>query len=160
MIDVLGLARHELEWYQVLSRTILVFVSALIFVRIAGMRTFGTRSAFDVIVTITLGAVLSRCITGHYPFFSTLGAAALLALLHRLISYISARNGWFNRLVAGESRILFKNGHYFKEHMHSNCISPAEMIKAMHENNIDDIAKVESMLVENDGVISVVKKEN
>ncbi len=42
------------------------------FIRESGIRTFGTQSAFDVIVSITLGGMLGKWIIGHYPFFASL----------------------------------------------------------------------------------------
>jgi len=159
-MDILGLGAHDPEWYQVLARTVVVFITALIFVKISGMRTFGTKSAFDVIVTITLGAVLSRCIMGHYPFFNCLGAAFLLALMHRLVSYVSARSDWFHHLVSGRPQVLYKNKTFLKREMRKFCISDDDMHKAMHENNIDDASKVSRIVLETDGVLSVIREDN
>ncbi|MFT3702989.1 MAG: DUF421 domain-containing protein [Agriterribacter sp.] len=161
-MDILGLGMQDPEWYQVLARTVVVFVTALIFVRISGMRTFGTKSAFDVTVTITLGALLSRCITGHYPFFGCLGAAFLLAVLHRLVSYFAARSNWFRNIVSGRPQVLYNNKTFLKRDMKRFCISEDDIEKAMHENNIDDPTKVSSIILETDGVLSVIKddKEN
>src|SRR4051812_40574033 len=108
-IDLLGLNAKDLEWYQMVIRTIIVFIIAIIFIQIAGMRTFGTKTAFDVVVSITLGAILGRCITGHYPFFATLGTAMFLAMLHRFFAWISYRNKFLSKTIEGESQLLYKN---------------------------------------------------
>src|ERR1700716_2149739 len=106
-IDWLGLHVKELQFYQMALRSIIVFVVALAFIRVSGMRTFGTQSAFDVVVSITLGGILSRCITGHYPLIPSLGAAGLLVLLHRLAAFLTYRSRTVSRLIEGDSILLY-----------------------------------------------------
>ena len=109
-VDLLGLAEKDLEWYQMLVRCVIVFILAMLFIRVSGMRTFGTRSAFDVIVSITLGGMLGRCIMGHYPFFASLIASAGLILLHRFASFLASRSILMRRLMEGEPVLVFENG--------------------------------------------------
>ncbi len=157
-MDIIGLTAKDPEWYQVLVRTVIVFITALGFIRISGMRTFGTQSAFDVVVSITLGALLSRCITGHYPFFNCLGAACLLVLLHRLISYLSSKYKRLNHILAGEPKVLFENEQLIYRQLEKYCISEDDIMKALHEENLDDLKEVKRIILETDGNISIVKK--
>lgn len=158
-MDIIGLTNKDPEWYQVLARTVIVFITALGFIRISGMRTFGTQSAFDVVVSITLGALLSRCITGHYPFFNCLGAACLLVLLHRLAGYLSAKYKQVNKIITGEPKLLFDNGKLVTRHLKKYCISEDDIIKTLHEENLADFKKVKQIILETDGIISVIKNE-
>src|ERR1044071_2784174 len=109
-IDLLGLKQEDLEWYQMTVRAIIVFIVALIFIRIAGMRSFGFRSPFDVVLSITIGAVLGRCISGQYPFFSCLAAAITLAFLHRFIAWLSYKSRTIHKLAEGDPVLLYKDG--------------------------------------------------
>lgn len=105
-IDLLWLEAEDLHWYQMFTRALIVFITAIAFIRLAGMRSFGTQSAFDVVLSITLGAILSRCITGHYPFFATLATALFLAMLHRLFAWLSFKSRFINRLTEGNRTLL------------------------------------------------------
>ena len=158
-IDLLGLDQKDLEWYQMFIRTVIVFITAIAFIRVAGMRTFGTKTAFDVVVSITLGALLSRCITGHYPFFPTLGTAMFLALFHRCCAWLSYRNDWIRKLIEGQAILLFKNGKKDAINLKKYSITECDLLKSLHESNVDSFSQVESMWLEADGKISVVKKE-
>ncbi|MCW3103102.1 MAG: hypothetical protein JWO09_1542 [Bacteroidetes bacterium] len=159
-IDLLGLEEKDLEWYQMMTRTVVVFIAAVAFIRLAGMRTFGTKTPFDVVVSITLGALLSRCITGHYPFFATLLAAMSLAVVHRLCAWLAFRSKIIQKLMEGDSVLLFRNG--VKEHrrLAKHCISEKDIIKALHEECLDSLDKVKELWLEPDGKISVIKKED
>lgn len=158
-IDLLGLDQKDLEWYQMFVRTVIVFTVAIAFIRIAGVRTFGTKTTFDIVVSITLGALLSRCITGHYPFFETLGAAMFLAIFHRLLAWAAFHNKSFRKLIEGDAVLLFRNDKRIEKQLKKHCISEKDLTKALHEETLDDYKKVKEMWLEPDGKISVIKKE-
>lgn len=159
-IDLLGLAEKDLEWYQMLARCTIVFIMALVFIRISGMRTFGTKSAFDVIVSITLGGMLGRCIMGHYPFFASLIASAGLILLHRLASFIVSRSKQMGRLIEGEAVLVFGNGRRQERTLKKYNINEQELLTAIHEDNLEDFGNVKYIWLEPDGKLSVIKKQS
>jgi uncharacterized membrane protein YcaP (DUF421 family) len=72
-------------------RALIIFVATLIFLRIAGRRSFGQKTAFDLCVTVLLGAVLSRAIVGASPMMPALAAGAVLVLAHRLLAILAIR---------------------------------------------------------------------
>lgn len=158
-IDLLGLDEKDLEWYQMLCRATLVFIIAIGFIRIAGMRSFGTESAFDVVFSITLGALLSRCITGHYPFFSTLGTALFLALLHRICAKLSFRSKFMSMILEGEAVALFKDGKKIKRNLSRHSVSDKDLMQALHEEGLEGLDQAHAIWMEPDGKISVVKKK-
>jgi uncharacterized membrane protein YcaP (DUF421 family) len=155
---LIGLDAKDLEWYQMLIRTIIVFIVALVFIRLSGMRTFGTQSAFDVVVSITLGGMLSKCIMGHYPFFTSLAASGCLVLLHRLVSFFASRNKYICKLIEGRSVLLFRDGTKETTMLKRYNITDKEILAAVHEQNMEDFKNVQSIWLEPDGKISVTKK--
>jgi len=159
-IDLLGLDAKDLEWYQMFTRAFIVFVTAIAFIRIAGMRSFGTQSAFDVVLSITLGAILSRCITGHYPFFPTLATALFVALLHRIFAWLSFSSKIINKLTEGEPIILYRAGKKNEKNLARHSIPEKDLMQALHEENIDSYENVKAIWFETDGKISIVKKDN
>lgn len=158
-IDLLGLEEKDLQWYQMFVRTVIVFITAIAFIRVAGMRTFGTKTAFDVVVSITLGALLSRCITGHYPFFPTLATAMFLAAFHRFCAWLAYRSKTMRNLMEGHAVLLFRDGTKKHRELAKHCISEKDLIKALHEECLDGLDKVKELWLEPDGKISVIKKE-
>jgi uncharacterized membrane protein YcaP (DUF421 family) len=124
------------------------------------MRSFGASSAFDVVMTITIGAVLSRAISGHYPFFSCLLTALVLALCHRGTAYLACQSGSFRRLTEGNPVVLFEKGVFFDRNLSRHSIHRSDLDRTLREQGIDDYSMVKSIHYEVDGKISVVKSES
>lgn len=158
LTDLLGLAEKDLDWYQMLTRAVIVFVLAMAAIRLSGMRTFGTQSAFDVVVSITLGGILGRCIMGHYPFFPSLTAAGALLALHRLAGFLAARSKWLGKMMEGEPVLVFKEGRREENILKKYDINEKELLMALHEESVDDFEKIKSIWLEPDGKLSVIKK--
>jgi uncharacterized membrane protein YcaP (DUF421 family) len=69
-------------------RDVIVYVVTIVIVRLGKKRFMGRTTAFDVILGILLGSIVSRAITGNAPFFPALAASAVLVAMHWLFSGI------------------------------------------------------------------------
>ncbi len=92
----------DLNALQMADRAFVMFFITLFLIRVAGMRSFGQKSAFDTIIVIMLGAILSRAVTGASAFFPTVIAGAVLALVHRLLALISIFNEIIGAVINGK----------------------------------------------------------
>lgn len=150
---------NELDSLQMACRAVLIFCIALAFVRIAGIRTFGKHSAFDNVVIIMLGAVLSRAVVGSSPFIPTCAAGLAFVIIHRILAILSFRSDKFGKLVKGEPSVLFSDGVLEKENMKRTHISEKDLYEgirlAVNRNDLEGIRKI---LIERNGKISVIKK--
>ena len=151
----------DLNALQMGCRAFVMFFITLLLIRIAGMRAFGQKSAFDMIIVIMLGAILSRAVTGASAFWPTITAGAVLAIVHRLLAWISMYSDVVGRIVKGEKIMLFKNNKQVKKNMMKCCVSykdlQEEVRLALNEITMDN---VEEIFMERSGKISVIKKKN
>lgn len=158
--QLLGLGEKDLSAGQMSARAVIIFFVALGLLRMTGMRSFGKSSAFDVIISITLGAVLSRAITGEVPFVPTLVAAVVLALIHKALAMITARHHKIGLIVKGEPRLVVKNGVIIRKNMHYGDLSETDLMEGIRKNiNVDRLEQVKEAYFDRDGAISAVKKE-
>src|SRR5688500_3734645 len=123
------------------------------------MRAFGTMSAFSIVISLTLGSVLSRGITGHYPLISCIAASFTLALLHRLLARLSYKSSRFGKLVKGEAIPLYTDGSRNKKQLSAYDITDNDLAQVMRQSCIDDFKHVREMWLERDGTISILKKD-
>jgi uncharacterized membrane protein YcaP (DUF421 family) len=150
---------RDLNELQMGCRAVVIFFIAIFLIHIAGMRTFGKKSAFDSTIVIMLGAILSRAVVGVSPFFPTVTAAAVLAIIHRCVGWASLYNEFFTLLMKGRKMSLYKEGEWNRENMKRCVISEGDLMEgvrlAIHESSLE---KVEEVFMERSGEISVIKK--
>src|SRR3954466_7666436 len=105
-----GQQAQDLTILQVLLRAILIFFAALFIVRVADKRFFAKKTAFDVVLGLILASMLARAINGSEQLGPTITAGFALALLHRLLGYLSCTYPKFGGLVKGHSQTLIERG--------------------------------------------------
>jgi len=160
-IDTLFGHGKDLDALQVSMRAGVLFVIALVLIRIAGMRAFGRKSSFDSVVVIMLGAVLSRPVVGASPFWPTLAGCTVLVILHRVLGMLTARSRWLERLVKGSSRVVYREGHGDHDQMVRAGISEADLDEVARRHAlIPDRHGVREIVVESSGELSVITKDS
>src|SRR4051812_6447765 len=105
----------DLSPLQMGMRTVLVFIICLVFIRISGKRSFGMHMPLDNVITILLGAVLSRAIVGASPFIATITSGAVIVVVYRLFAGLCFYSKRFGRIVKGSDEVIYKNGQLQKE---------------------------------------------
>jgi len=150
---------EELSPLQMAARAFVMFFIALTLIRIAGMRVFGIKTAFDNIIIIMLGAILSRGVVGSSPFFSTVAAAAAMIIVHKILAWLAMKQVWVGKIVKGYRRSLYHNGVMREENLRKTSISEDDLMEGVRrEINKNSLDEVEQIYIEKTGEISVVKK--
>jgi len=149
----------ELSALQMSIRAVIVFFLALIMLRIAGIRTFGKKSAFDNVIIIMLGAVLSRAITGSSPFLPIVCSSFILVIIHRLLAMFSYKSDFIGKLVKGEKKLLYKDKMPVHENMQSVQLSHKDVVEEiriqLHQADLDGIKEI---YIERNGEVSIIKE--
>ena len=151
----------DLNALQMGCRAFVMFFITLALIRIAGMRVFGQKSAFDSIIIIMLGAILSRTVTGASPFLATTAAGAVLAVVHRLLAIASVFNKTVGYIIKGRRTVLFRNNKLEKGNMLLCSVSYRDLMEVVRlelkESTLDNVKEI---YMERSGKISVIKKES
>lgn len=163
MMMFLGVGREsaDLNSAEVALRTAIVYITSLALVRIASRRFLSQATAFDVIVGIMLGSIMSRAINGSALFLPTLVAGLVLVGLHWLFAFIAFHTSLFGPLVKGEPVLLIKNGVVQEEGMQSANLTTRDLNEALRLRYGDtDLKKIRRAYMERNGTISVVPYED
>lgn len=156
---VFGEGEHLNSW-QMACRMIVIYGIALLWIRLAGKRAFGKLSTFDNVISILLGAVLSRAVVGASPFLSIVVAGLVLVLLHRVVAWLCVINHVVGKIVKGESESLFRNGKMNKKNMDAHLVTAHDLMEEVRlEIHQDSLDKVKEIFMERNGSMSVIKKE-
>lgn len=159
--EIFGLNADELSTGHILVRCVFIYILGIALVRLGNKRFVGRMSAFDFLLAIIIGSMLSRAITSSTQFFSILAACLLLILLHRTFSTIAARSDKFGNWIKGSERLIVKDGEILWKEMRKSNLSEQDLIQNLRLNgNTADVKEVKEARLERNGDISVIKRSS
>jgi uncharacterized membrane protein YcaP (DUF421 family) len=145
---------------EIAARSAVMFLVALILIRVSGMRPFGKGDGVDTIISFLIGAILSRGVVGATPFFSTIVSAIVILFIHKLMTKLSLYNTWFERSVKGKTFLLYKNGSFIKDNMKKADVSEKDIYEELRiQCQLGELDQIKEVYMERTGEISFVKKE-
>ena len=157
----LELENKNINALQMSLRAFLVFLIAIVMLRIGNKRFMGKNTALDVMLGIVFGSTVSRAITGNAPFFPTLAASLALILMHWTLAAIAFRSDGFGQMVKGSNRLLVRDGEIQWKQMKSAHITEADLKEAMrNEGKAPEIKELKEAHLERNGDISIIMKDS
>lgn len=157
--SILGIDANELSVFHILTRCIFIYIIGIALVRLGNKRFIGKMTAFDIIIAIIIGSLLSRTITEADLFFETLAACLLLILVHRLFSLIAAYSDRFGDWIKGNERVVVQDGEILWDALHKSNLSRQDLMQTLRLNaRVSDVKNVQIARLERNGDISVILK--
>jgi uncharacterized membrane protein YcaP (DUF421 family) len=150
-------APARLTLLQMSLRAALVFVVAVLLVRIGSKRFMGGSTPLDVLLSVVLGAVVSRGINGSAAFGPTLAASAVLVGMHAGTAWLARRWSFLEWLVKGSSQTLVRDGQPQRDAMRRANVTLDDLQEALRLHGVERFEQVRLARLERNGDISVVK---
>ena len=144
--------------FEILLRTVVIYLLVLIGVRLSGKREVGQMTPFDLTLLLLLSNSVQNAMTG--PDTSLAGgvvAASTLLILNYLIAEVSGTNRRFRRFVQGQPSLLIHDGKVIEPHMAREHVSMDELHRALREHGISCVDQTALAVLEVDGSISCLK---
>lgn len=134
------------------------YAALVAILRVTGKRTLSKMNAFDLIVTVALGSTLSSVIlTRSVSLLQGVTAFLLLALLQYSVTWLSVRSPRFERWIKAEPRLLAHNGRFLEAAMRKERVTRDEIEAALREQGLSALREARCVVLETDGILSVVK---
>ena len=143
--------------WAIAARTAIVYLALLVGLRAAGKRELGQMNPFDLVVIILIANAVQNAMVG--PDTSLTGgliAAGVLLGGNYLVGKARQKIPWLSRAVEGKPTLLICNGQLIKEHLRSESIDEADILMAIREHGLENLADVRMAVLETDGAISIV----
>jgi uncharacterized membrane protein YcaP (DUF421 family) len=145
---------------EIAARSAVMFIAALLLIRLAGMRPFGKGEPFDQIIAFLIGGILSRGVVAATPFVPTIVSMIVIILVHKLFAKLSIYNKWFGAKVKGEKVLLYRDGTFLKDNMNRVNITEHDIMEDLRlEVQLGNLDKIQEAYMERTGKISFVKKD-
>jgi len=149
----MGIGEHIL-------RATAVYMVLFILIRYMGKKHVGELAPFDLVVLLIISETVQNAMIGEdKSLVGGLISAGTLIVLAQAMSFASWKSKRIARLIEGTPKILVRHGRRQRDVMKQEQISISELTEAMRREGCANIADVRVAILENDGKISVLKRE-
>jgi uncharacterized membrane protein YcaP (DUF421 family) len=146
--------------WEIVFRTIVVYVVVFALLRIAGKRELGQMSVVDLVVILVIANAVQNSLNGgDVSLVGGLVSAATLVALNRVFDRFGRRVPFVSRLFRQEPTLLMQNGEVIKRNLDDEDIEPEELEMAAREKGMTDLSEVDAAVLEVDGSISIIPKK-
>ncbi|MDQ2889435.1 MAG: DUF421 domain-containing protein [Gemmatimonadota bacterium] len=136
-------------------RSVIVYGFLIVLLRIAGKRTLGQLTSFDLVVLLLLSNTVQNAIIGNDNSLvgGLLGAVVLIAVNYLVVRalYLHKR---VDRAIEGSTSILMHHGRFLEQNMKRQLITHAELQAAARRQGINRLADVRAARLETGGAVT------
>jgi uncharacterized membrane protein YcaP (DUF421 family) len=139
--------------------TLAIYLFLIVMIRLVGRRMLAQISAIDFVVMILLGSAVETAMVGASTSFRAgLVAASVLFVTDRCLGMVMVRSKRLRHLVAGGPILLVHSGQFLRTRMRRLGFTETDVMEALREHGIHDVAVVSLAVLEPDGRINVVRR--
>lgn len=142
--------------FEVLFRTAIMFIVILLTLRLTGKRGVKQLSVFETVIIIALGSA-----AGDPMFYADVGMIPAIAvfvvvlLLYRIVTWMTGRYQWFERLIEGVPVCLIREGVFSIESFKKELLAHDEFFAELRVRNVEHLGQVRHAYIETSGELSV-----
>lgn len=153
--------KEENSMILVLVRTIVIYILLNIMLKIMGKRQIGELEVNELVSTLLISEIASAPIADvNIPILSAIIPIVFICMLEIIVAYVKNKSELIKRAVEGKSLYIIYKGRINQEVLDENRISINELLTEMRIQGIGDISEVEYGLLEQNGKISLLKKQD
>jgi uncharacterized membrane protein YcaP (DUF421 family) len=156
----LGPFSFGVPWWQIVLRTVVIYLAFLLALRLFGKREIGQFTLSDLVLILLAANAVQPAMTG--PDTSLVGGLVIVAalfLVNVALSWLRLHNRRAREFLEGHPTVIAKDGQWYPRVMEREGIDMDEALMALREHGIGKIDDVELAVLEVDGTVSVVPKD-
>ena len=139
-----------------------MYLALMVLFKIAGRRSLAELTTFDFVLLMMIGEATQQALLGD-DFSITNGVLVIVTLIaiDVCLSLLKQRYGWVSRLIDGEPTIIVENGKLLHRRLrHARLIEADVMEAARSSQGIERLEEIKFAIIERNGKISIIAKEN
>jgi uncharacterized membrane protein YcaP (DUF421 family) len=145
---------------EVAVRTLFIYLALLLGMRLAGKREVGQMKPFDLVTLLIISNAVQNAMVGQdSSLIGGLVAAGVILLLNTAIGLLRERFGLAQTVFEGSPTLIIYDGQFIPDHLHKEHLTEADVLQAMREHGVEDPTQVKSAVLEVDGSISIIPKD-
>ncbi|RZL98778.1 MAG: DUF421 domain-containing protein [Pedobacter sp.] len=147
----------ESVWHVAVCAVLAYFVLFL-FIRISGKRTLAKLTAFDFVVSVTLGSTLSSMILAKVTLAEGAVALVVIISLQYLLAWSARESKTLEKVINSSPTMVFYRGEFLEEAMKKEVLTQEEIYAEIRKFRMLDVDQVEAVVMELNGELTVIRK--
>lgn len=144
----------------VLIRTLVIYISLVLVMRLMGKRQIGELEISDLVTTFLISEIASLPITDtQIPLSHAIIPTITLLTLEVCISMLLTKFPKFKSLFSARPSTLIRNGNICKKALEDSRLSFDELFSQLRQQGYDNITQIKYAILEQNGNITVIQKE-
>ncbi len=149
-----------MSWGEITLRLAVTYFAMLIMARFMGKIQLSQLTFFHYITGITVGTVTATMIfTPGFVLAKGLYALLLWGALTMLLEYVSIKSTGLRRIIEGQPVILIQHGEVVRSALYKTRLNLDQLKMLLRKENVYDMKEVDYAILENNGELSVLKKD-
>lgn len=145
---------------DIVIRAAVIFFFLYLLMRMLGRRELGSMEPFDVILLVVIGDLVQQGVTqSDYSVTGALLAISTIALLTVLVSWTSFRVPKLRPVLEGEPIVLVEDGEVVAKSLRRQRLTVEEVEQEARLEQITSLEDVRWAILETNGEISFVEKQ-
>lgn len=142
-----------------LLRTVVLYIAVILTVRIMGKRQLGQLQPVELVITMMISQVAVFPLGDkNVPLITSLLPLAVLLVLEIFSSVINMKSLKYRTLIQGHSLVIIRNGVIDQKIIKKLRLPVDDILEALRKKDIFDISTVAFALLETDGTITALLK--
>ena len=141
------------------TRTLILYLLIIIGIRLMGKRQVGELQLSELTVTILLSEIAASPLTDkNIPFAQAVCSILLLLSIEVILSYVLLHHPAVKTALTGKPSMIIRRGVLDRKELERQRLCLSELLCALRQKGIADIADVEYAIMEENGQLSVFPK--
>ncbi|ALS27023.1 membrane protein [Paenibacillus sp. 32O-W] len=148
-----------MEYLLLLFRTLVIYFVVFLTVRLMGKREIGKLSVFDLIISFMIAEIAVIVIEDvKRPIWDGVLPMALLVAIQIATAFLALKSRTVRRLLDGKPSVIIAKGQLNREAMRKERYNIDDLTSQLRENQLSSPDDVEFAILETNGKLSIVKK--
>ena len=146
-------------YLKLIGRCFILYFFVIIILRIMGKREVGELSVFDLVIYFVMSELLAIVVeSDEHSIFEAIVPMITLSFLQIALSICVLKVKWLRDIIEGKPVILIENGKMNQKEMKKQRYSIDDLLFQLRDKNVGSVREVEFAILENSGVLTVLKK--
>lgn len=148
--------------FVTLIRTVILYLFAIVSIRVMGKRQIGELQPSDLVVTLLISQIISIPIQDtDIPLVNTIIPILLLVGFEIITSALNMKSIKFRTYMQGHPVVIINDGNLDQKLLKDLRFTVDDLLESLRQKDVFDISQVQYAIVETNGQLSVLlKSEN